>query len=313
MKDKENNIFNEIYYELYNKYFEKFEKMRLKEKKKLKFIISGLLLIFFAYGVSSFEEENKYVLILIAGILGAIGSILLYIGIKQKSNYEEEYKNQVIKEFLSKILPNFKYVPYEDLNNINNMVNQYTNAQFDIRKFNRSESDDYIYGNYKNMEMSICNLHTFYEYFDKYKKERRFEERFLGIFTNIKIENKENIDIKILNKENNVEENRNIIKMDNDEFNEKFIVIANSEMHAYEILTLDVIQILNDLEKENIKFDISIIDNNINFRFYNSSFFEPSINKPVMKKENFYKYYILLKFILKFSKTINNIYGDLNF
>lgn len=313
MENKGNSIFNEIYNELYNKYFEKFEKMRLKEKKKMKFIISGALLIFFSFCTLSIEEGNKYILILLTSIMGIIGSVLFYIGKKQKSNYEEEYKNQVIKEFLSKILPNFKYAPYEDLNNIDNMVNQYTKAQFDIRKFNRSESDDYIYGNYKDMEMSICNLHTFYEYFDKYKKEKRFEERFLGIFTNIKIQNKKDIEIKILNKEKNVEENRNIIKMDNDQFNENFIVIANSEMHAYEILTLDVIQILNDLEKENIKFDISIINNNINFRFYNSSFFEPSINEPVMKKENFYKYYILLKFILKFSKTINKIYGDLNF
>lgn len=311
MEDK----FNEIYIELYNKYFEKFEKMRLKEKKKMKFMISGVGVFFLAllFIQLCLEEKNNYMLFLVAVIIGITGIIIFYIGKKQKSNYQEEYKNQVITEYMSKILPKFRYVPYENLNNIDNMIDNYKKAQFDVKEFNRSESDDYIYGNYKDTEISICNLHTYYEYLDKYKNEKKLENRFMGIFTNIKVNKSKPIDIKILNKEMCLEENRNVIKMDNEEFNEKFMVISNSEIHAYEILTLDVIQILNDLEKENIKFDISIVNNNINFRFYNSSFFEPSINEPVMKKEKFYKYYILLEFILRFSEIINNIYENLNF
>ena len=72
-------------------------------------------------------------------------------------------------------------------------------------------------------------------------------------------------------------------------------------------------EILNkQLKENNIKFDISIINNNIYFRFYTLPIFEAPINGPAMKKENFYRYYKLLMFVMDFSAKINNIYKNLN-
>ena len=103
------------------------------------------------------------------------------------------------------------------------------------------------------------------------------------------------------------------MKLDFDEFNNNFIIVSDSSISAFQILTAEVMEILNkQLKENNIKFDISIINNNIYFRFYTLPIFEAPINGPAMKKENFYRYYKLLKFVMSFSDNINNIYKNLN-
>lgn len=304
--------FDIIYKNLYDKYFTKFEKMRMDDKKDSKISLLGVGLIFLAaLMVEIYLEEKNNILLYIAIILGTSGVAICAVQIRKESNYYELYKKQVIAEFVSYILPGFKYLPDVEIEEKNKMINIYEKAEFDTDPFNRSESDDYIFGNINNIEIKMCDLNTYYEEYIK-NNEKRQKNRFKGLFVNAKLSNLKNIEIKILNKNRN--ENRTKVKLDNDEFNNNFTVVSNSAIEVYEIITADVIQILNDcLEKNKIKFDISIKNNIINFRFYTDPIFEPARNEQVMKKDSFYRYYNIFDYVINFLTTINKIYEDLNF
>ena len=309
MKENEENIFEDIYDKLYSKYYKRFEKMRIAQKNSLKRFIGGFFCLWMSF---AFISENINILGFLLAIIGG-GLLFWNWHFKKNNNYSELYKNEVITEFLKNIIPNFNYLPDFSLESKNKIIDEYENAKFDNRPFNRSYTNDYINGKIHNDSIYMCDLSTYYEYVNK-KKEICTEERFSGLFANIKINSSnEKVEIKILNRTNNQNENRNIVKLDFDEFNNNFIIVSDSNISAFQILTADVMEILNkQLSENNIKFDISIINSNIYLRFYTLPIFEAPINEPVLKKENFYRYYILLKFVINFSDKINNIYKNLN-
>lgn len=308
--------FEDIYDKLYNKYYERFEKMRIDEKNSLKRVIAGIFCIWISFALITSEDINNNLFIVILGVLlGIMGGGLLFWEwhFKKNNNYSELYKNEVIAEFIKNIIPDFNYLPDFSLESKNKIIEEYTNAKFDNMEFNRSYTDDYIDGKIHNDDIYICDLVTYYEYVNN-KKETCTEKRFSGLFANVKINSSnKKVEIKILNKENSQIETRNVVKLDFDEFNNNFIIVSDSSISAFQILTAEVMEILNkQLKENNIKFDISIINNNIYFRFYTLPIFEAPINGPAMKKENFYRYYKLLKFVMNFSDNINNIYKNLN-
>lgn len=308
--------FEDIYDKLYNKYYEGFEKMRIDEKNSLKRVIAGISCLGIAFAFITSEDINNNLFIVILGVLlGIIGGGLLFgeWHLKKNNNYSELYKSEVITEFIKNIIPDFNYLPDFSLESKNKIIEEYTNAKFDNMEFNRSYTDDYIDGKIHNDDIYICDLVTYYEYVNN-KKETCTEKRFSGLFANVKINSSnKKVDIKILNKENSQIETRNLVKLDFNEFNDNFIIVSDSNISAFQILTAEVMEILNkQLKENNIKFDISIINNNIYFRFYTLPIFEAPINGPAMKKENFYRYYKLLKFVMNFSDNINNIYKNLN-
>lgn len=308
--------FEDIYDKLYNKYYERFEKMRIDEKNSLKRVIAGISCIWIAFALVTSEDFNNNLFIVILGVLlGIMGGGLLFWEwhFKKNNNYSELYKNEVITEFIKNIIPDFNYLPDFSLESKNKIIEEYTNAKFDNMEFNRSYTDDYINGKIHNDDIYMCDLFTYYEYINN-KKETCTEKRFSGLFANVKINSSnKKVKIKILNKENSQIEIRNVVKLDFDEFNNNFIIVSDSSISAFQILTAEVMENLNkQLKENNIKFDISIINNNIYFRFYTLPIFEAPINGPAMKKENFYRYYKLLKFVMSFSDNINNIYKNLN-
>ena len=307
--------FEDIYDKLYNKYYERFEKMRIHEKNSLKRLITGIFCIWISFALITSEDINNNVIIIIGILLGIIGGGLFWgeWHFKKNNNYSELYKNEVITEFIKNIIPDFNYLPDFSLESKNKIIDEYKNAKFDTRQFNRSYTDDYINGKIHNDDIYMCDLDTYYEYVNN-KKETCTEKRFSGLFANIRINSSnKNIEIKILNKENSQIENRNVVKLDFDEFNNNFIIVSDSNISAFQILTAEVMEILNtQLKENNIKFDLYIINNNIYLRFYTLPMFEAPINEPVMKKENFYRYYTLLRFVMDFSDKINNIYKNLN-
>lgn len=308
--------FEEIYNKLYNKYYERFEKMRLDEKNSLKRLIAGVFCLWISFAFITSKDINNNVFLVIIGILlGIIGGVLFFKEwyFKKNNNYHELYKKEVITEFIKNIIPDFNYLPDFSLESKNKIIDEYTNAKFDNREFNRSYTDDYINGKVNNDDIYMCDLCTYYEYVND-KKETCTEKRFSGLFANLKINSyNKKVEIKILNKENSQIETRNIVKLDFDEFNDNFIIVSDSDISAFQVITADVMEILNkQLKENNIKFDISIINNNIYFRFYTLPIFEAPINEHVMEKEKFYRYYTLLMFVMNFSENINNIYKNLN-
>ena len=286
-----------------------------QKQNSLKRLIVGILCVWISFGLISENINNDVFIVILEVLLGIIGGGLLFWEwhFEKNNNYSELYKNEVITEFIKNIIPNFNYLPDFSLESKNKIIDEYTNAKFDTRQFNRSYTNDYINGKIHNDDIYMCDLCTYYEYVND-KKETCTEERFSGLFANIKIDSfDEKVEIKILNNENNQIETRNIVKLDFDEFNNNIIIVSDSNILTFQILTAEVMEFLNtQLKENNIKFDISIINNNIYFRFYTLPMFEAPINEPVMKKENFYRYYTLLRFVMSFSENINNIYKNLN-
>ena len=305
MKNEEE--FNSIYNTLYNKYFEKFERMRKSKKRRYVTIVIGIVFILIAH--SWFEDSSK-----LEFIFFIIGLMILIIStfFNNKKEYSKMYKEEVITEFVKQILPEAEYRPYLNKDDNNNIMNNYAKAKFDERKYNKDILDDYL--SWKNNDVNLCmsDMAIYYEYIDA-NKEKQSEEIFIGMFAYTKIEQSKDVDIRILNKATtSIHEKRNTVALDNDTFNKNFTIVSNSDINAYEILTADVIQELNNwYETEKIKFDISIINENIFFRFYSDPIFEPSINEPVMKKDNFVRYCNLFDFISRFTDSVNKIYDNL--
>jgi len=312
---REEEKFDIIYEKLYNKYFNKYEKLRKSEKRNYVIAIIGFALILLSF---AFEEDETQISTNISAFLGITGIILVLIKVflYKKTNYEDLYKKEVITEFVHEILPNFKYKPHLSAEYSSAIIKNYKTAKFDNKITNIEIVDDYMCGMIDLIKIYLCDMSMSYTYIDE-NKERRVENTFSGLFANIKLEVNKEVYIKILNRSTYQGDNSNVVKLDNDDFNKNFVVVSTSAINAYEILTSDVIEFLNNylkdyIEKEDTRFDISILDNNIYFRFHTAPIFEASFNECIMKKENFYRYYTLLNFILKFSRDINEIYKNLN-
>ena len=285
--------FESIYNELYNKYFNYFENIRKKEKSSLfRAILCG---IFILTGLSFLDTDIEMSNINnIFSLLFFAIAVCIFISLRYYHNldYTQLYKEKVIRNFMNNILPDIEYIPNPKIDECDNIINIYRSANFSSKKFNRSSIDDVMVGQLDNLYINICDLITNYEYY-------------------IKDEHHKECNIRILDKFQNSSEYEKTILLDNDEFNKNFIVLANSDIEAFELLTSDVIEFLNNQYSNNdTKFDISIKNNTIYFRFYTVPIFEPSLDKPGMRKDFFKRYYDLLNFIFNFSKKIDKLYKD---
>lgn len=258
------------------------------------------------------EISNTIVFIICS--LGIIGSPIIYLKLafKKGENYVELYKNNVITEFMQRVFPNLEYLPEVTILQADKIAEAYNSVKFEEREINRSLSDDYISGSFNDYKLNLCDFSSWYEYIDKNKKTH-YTNVFEGIFAKIKLNYEKDFQMKIFHRSEKTNAYTGKVKLDNDEFNDNFVVISNSEIEAYRLLTADIINILNEQRRLNdIEFDINMIDGNIYFRFFTAPIFEPSLNEPVMKEASFYRYYTLLNFIVEFSDIVNKIYKDFN-
>ncbi len=76
-----------------------------------------------------------------------------------------------------------------------------------------------------------------------------------------------------------------------------------------QLLTADIMQELIDFRNENdIKYDITIINNNIYLRFYTGSMFEvTSLKKGIIEEKAFNKYFNITRFTYNLSKKLIDV------
>ena len=148
---KTSSEFNELYKKLYASNIYDLEKTR--KKVRLLTIIQIILMIFvgIAYVILDgdsdlLEYEIPRNLVIIGGISFLILIPVLIINHNIKSKYKATYKTEILSNFFNLINSNLSYSPeYSDGNNL--LQNSYKTAQFDNKKHNRCEIDDYIEGN----------------------------------------------------------------------------------------------------------------------------------------------------------------------
>ncbi len=102
------------------------------------------------------------------------------------------------------------------------------------------------------------------------------------------------------------------IELDSQEFEEKFDVYTSNKIIAMQLLTSDIMLLLNDFYKYIKKeFEITIKNDNIYIRIWNETSFSNSlIQNNELNKELIYKNYITINFILNISKKLVELINE---
>ncbi len=218
------------------------------------------------------------------------------------------YKETIIKKFMNELFPNLNYVPDLEIRDkmfIIDEVNKNFKDSYHLYSYN---IDDYIYGDIEDSSFEICDLVETYE---EKTTDSYIYRSICTLFTHITLKNKKECNIFIRSKnERYIENFKNDIKLDNKDFNENYVVIADNNVVVYEVLTTELIQLILE-QREKIDFDTVIKNNNIYFKFYtHTPIFEIDQENGTISKEKFYEYYQLLNFAIDFSKKVEKIYKD---
>ena len=102
------------------------------------------------------------------------------------------------------------------------------------------------------------------------------------------------------------------IELDSQEFEEKFDVYASNKIVAFQLLTSDVMSLLNDFYKYiNETFEIIIKNDNIYIRIWGcDSFNTPLIKDNELDKEHIYNHYKTINFILNISSKLVELINE---
>ncbi len=299
--------FKEIYNYIISEYAEELEGNRKKLKKSIiicciLFIISTLIYIFLIKKMNKSLSKGSRTVGLIF-----IPAGMYYIFKYKKYNaiYVENYKNNVIKNFVEYINHNLHYDQYGG----DNLLDSYIKAEFMDDEFNSFITDDYIEGYIEDETyIKMCNISLE----NTNDKGEFLDMIYEGIFSvtqlNIHIPN----EIRIIKNKYIKKDNYKKVQMDSKEFEKYFDVYSTSDILSMEILTHDIMEeLVQFYEKYKIKYEIIIKDNNIYIRFDTGVMFEPNILKKSNDVNTLWIYYNILIFTINLTTKINKLLKDI--
>lgn len=307
--------FERIYEELYNNCINDLEQKR--KKVRWRTIIKNIAFIVFimGYAISEFDYviiSNEIDSFLVyAGLIGlVIALIFTYKNIKYKRKYVSAYKENIISNYIKLVSNqlNYKIDKVESLKN----RNDYIEANFDGRKFNRCDVDDYIEGNIDgNSFVKMCDIHI--QNVTGSGKSRNVEEIFEGIFANIQSNRDIGAYIKITKDKLKITSGKDKVEMDSQEFEKNFDVYSENKILAMRILTADIMECLTDFyNKYKLNYEIVLKGSNIYLRFFTGPMFEPRIFGNSMDKELLFTYYCIMKFIVEITQKVNKVMQEID-
>lgn len=219
-----------------------------------------------------------------------------------KHQYISEYKQTVVKEFVS--LFNYKL---EYISNIKN--SRRANSEIGRAFSSNNLECDYVYGIIDDFTIEIVD--------DRPTKigDNIFfyigEKSYCTITLQRKIDNEIFI---ICDKNFKIGVNRCIdmgyqyVAIDNKDFNNKFDILAKDNISAKTFFTDDIIETLLDFyNKSWLRFSLSIKNNQIRLVFHTGSLFEPTNYDGIIDKDDLFLQYYKLDFIVRISKLLNEI------
>lgn len=314
-KVKTSAEFNELYKKLYDSNIVNLEKTR--KKVRLLTIIQIILMIFvgIAYVILDgdsdlLEYEIPRNLVIIGGISFLILIPVLIINHNIKSKYKATYKTEVLSNFFNLINNKLSYFPeYSDGNNL--LQNSYKTAQFDNKKHNRCEIDDYIEGNLdENTFAKLCDINLEYE--SGSGKDKNTTKIFQGIFAITSCNKDIGTYVKISKDKFKFKAKPDLVQLDNQTFEKYFDVYSEDKIFALRILTPDIMELLMDFyTKYELDFEIVFRNENIYLRFFTGAMFEPRVFGNSMDRELIVLYSSILKFILELTKEVNHVLKEI--
>lgn len=104
---------------------------------------------------------------------------------------------------------------------------------------------------------------------------------------------------------------KNLIEMDDTNFEKYFDVYSPNRNLAMQLLTSDIMEsLINFYTEYNLDFEIIIRNNTVYLRFFTGPMFEPISENPI-DKQLLFTYFCILEFILDVTKKINSTLNNL--
>jgi len=283
------------------------DKLRLLEKKRLKvrnkfIILIAVVIVAVACFVFASEQHGLSFLNYI-GVLAIIGLIVLFvIANKAKGEYRKAFKENVVRAIVNLINTEWSYNPDGCISS-----EEYTRSKLFTKRYDRYKGDDLVTGAIDKTDFRVSELHT------EYKTETRdskgntkttWHTIFKGLFAHLDF-NKE-IKGETLVLPDTAERlfgnfgkklqswtsgSRELIKMENREFEKLFVVYGTDQIEARYILTPAMMEaMIRIVEVYGKQVFFSFIGNRVFFAIsIREDLFEPRIFSSGVKFEDIEK------------------------
>ena len=302
--------FKTIYKELYDKYIISLEKMR---KSVMWITIIQYISMFVALVGCMFEIAEGEIVstkfddkMTWLGALGFISAIILFvINLKYKKRYAQEYKKNIINAFIKLINNQLDYNP---LATEESMIEaDYKQANFDNKKFNVFNPDDYLEGFADEKTfIKMCDLNI--KQCKRIGNRTYTEKIFQGIFANTKCGKNIGTYVRISKNKIKMLKKTDRVEMDSTEFEKYFDIYSENKIVSMQILTSEIMEELIEFyNKYQIKYEIVFRENTIYMRFFTGAMFEPAIFDNSMDKKLLFIYFCIFKFIVNVTEKVNKV------
>lgn len=291
-------------------------KVKNERKKSNKIVlitclIIDMVFIYFSYpnmagGSFKFGSDIVSILLFVLPIL--VINIFIYVIItgifsKNQTKFKQMYKLTVIKKIMENFYTNLEYFPQK------HMPEYIYNEGCFNEYYNKYYSEDYLEAQINNKySLQMAEIETQREETHK-DSDGNIKETtttvFHGLFAKIIMEKSINSKIKVMQNGKMFLQN-NKLKMDSSVFEKYFDVQASNKIIAMQLLTADIMEDLIEFQnKTNVKYDISIENNNLYLRFHLGDVFELTNTKSSpLEKESIKKYFYILNFTYNLSNKI---------
>lgn len=250
----------------------KFQKEKLAEQKmktykaRKKILIITPIILIIIIGIGYFYSLQNIVIISIGAAItfislisyAAVGSQLINEDYK---TFNKEFKRLYVVDALKKVFKNVKYTP------------EYGFTKEEVRKNgalytgDRFYSNDFISGTYKNIKFAQSDVHVQKkeETTDKDgNKSTYYVTIFRGRLMVFNFNKNFKYNLKV-SRGRYVGYNEHVVKMEDEEFNKMFTVVAQSDIEAFYILTPHFMKRIKDIQNK--------MKGSINFTFTNNKLY----------------------------------------
>lgn len=264
------------------------EVIRKKVRNKT-ILMAILLLITVGSFVMSGEQDYGYLLYL--GIGGVIGLVVFFIKFnKEKGLYRREFKEKVVRAIVNLINTDWSYDPDGYIS-----PEEYYSSKLFTKRHDRYKGDDLVTGAIEKTDFRISELHTEYKTESTDSKGRKtttWHTIFKGLYVHLDF-NKE-VKGETLVLPDTAEKlfgsfgkklqswgsgSRELVKMENVEFEKLFVVYGTDQIEARYILTPAIMEaMIRIVEVYGKKVYFSFIGSRVHFAIMiNKDLFEPRI------------------------------------
>ena len=259
-----------------NNIMSRWDELRKKNKKINLITILILLiidiLVLFILKIST----NSIFSIIMADVFIYIIIYVIFEG-RDISQFNNDYKENVISKMLENFITNLDYVPSKRMPSY-----IYDEAKYG-GYYNKYSSDDYLEGTINGQKIIMADLlvqeettHTDSDGIETSDTKTIFN----GLFGKIELNKSINSNLKITRNHGISLFNKNKIEMDSYDFEKTFNVYSDNNIIAMQLLTADIQEDILDLyNKYKINFDIIVMNNKMYVLFNTGNMFEVFSNK----------------------------------